>query len=261
MALLTIFSILDRNDDKTLSVRELKVELKRNANTIQPLLLKHPGLHDALEPNRFVAALKRMDTNRDGKVDVKEFVTFAQFLRKQRGGFTENRFHIHVSDPKNIKVNTKWVEKDNVEEDELNFVSEEDLIANLKQIGGEITGEKQVQIGARENKSMIQEEKYQRSFGDSFFGIDRHNQGLMALAEEEMLKKTEWQRRAEQDRLRKLEMEKYHEWELSGLKSKQQAKKEEDFAMKMRQNMYMSNFYGASNTVKLYSVVKKVFFN
>eukprot|EP00944_MAST-04C_sp_MAST-4C-sp1_P012555 g12555.t1 len=95
LALLTIFSILDRNDDKTLSVRELKVELKRNANTIQPLLLKHPGLHDALEPNRFVAALKRMDTNRDGKVDVKEFVTFAQFLRKQRGGFTENRFHIH----------------------------------------------------------------------------------------------------------------------------------------------------------------------
>ena len=81
-----------------------------------------------------------------------------------------------------------------------------------------------------------------------------------ALAEEEMLKKTQWQRRAEQDRLRKLEMEKYHEWELSGLRSKQQAKKEEDFAMKMRQNMYMSNFYGASNTVKLYSVVKKSFF-
>ena len=50
---------------------------------------------------------------------------------------------------------------------------------------------------------MIQEEKYQRSFGDSF-GIDRHNQGLMALAEEEMLKKTQWQRRAEQDRLLKL---------------------------------------------------------
>ena len=260
LALLTIFSILDRNDDKTLSVRELKVELKRNANTIQPLLLKHPGLHDALEPNRFVAALKRMDTNRDGKVDVKEFVTFAQFLRKQRGGFTENRFHIHVSDPNSIKVNTKWVEKDYVEEDELNLVSEEDLIANLKQIGGEVTDEKQIQIGARENKSMIQEEKYQRSFGDSFFGIDRHNQGLMALAEEEMLKKTQWQRRAEQDRLRKLEMEKYHEWELSELKSKQEAKKEEDFAMKMRQNMYMSNFYGASNTVKLYSVVKKSFF-
>ena len=40
------------------------------------------------------------------------------------------------------------------------------------------------------------------------------------------------------------------------IKSKQEAKKEEDFAMKMRQNMYMSNFYGASNTVKLYSVVK-----
>eukprot|EP00943_MAST-04B_sp_MAST-4B-sp1_P008368 g8368.t1 len=260
LALLTIFSILDRNDDKTLSVRELKVELKRNSDTIQPLLLKHPGLHDALEPNRFVAALKRMDTNRDGKVDVKEFVHFAQYLRKQRGGFVENRFHIKVTDPKNIKVSTKWVDDGNDGEDELTLVSEADLIANLKEIGDDLTDEKQIEIGNKEKIAMQNEEKYQRSFGDSFFGIDRHNSGLMALAEEEMLRKTQWKRKAEKERLRNLEMEKYHNWELSDEQNKQRAKEEQEFAMKMRQNLYMSNFYGAENTVKLYSVVKKSYF-
>ena len=260
LALLTIFSILDRNDDKTLSVRELKVELKRNANSIQPLLLKHPGLHDALEPSRFIAALKRMDTNRDGKVDVKEFVHFAQYLRKQRGGFTENRFHIKVTDPTSIKVSTKWIDQSAHGEDELNMVSEEDLLSNLKEIGHDLTEEKQLEIGRKENDAMTREENYQLSFGDNFFGIDRHEQGLMALAEEEMLRKTQWKREAEKERMRKLEMEKYKHWEMSELQNKQRVRQEEEFAMKLRQDMYMSSFYGAANTVKLYSVVKKSYF-
>jgi Ca2+-binding EF-hand superfamily protein len=247
-ALLTIFSILDNNDDKTLSVRELKYELKRNANAIKPLLLKHPGLYEALEPSRFIAALKRMDTNRDGKVDVKEFINFAQYLRQSSGGFKNNRFHIKVS---------REVVENSVNEVATNEKIESDLMEQLLQKHRMRKDMKyDIKVSKIELKNMIAEEKSQRSAGDTFFGIDLL---LLQKKEKNEYKKIVLKKEMEVKERLRIESGVYNNWKKEGQQQKVNYRRERDLKMKARQSNYMSEFYKAKNTVDLFSVVKKSF--
>ena len=252
-ALLTIFSILDANDDKTLTARELKYELKRNRIVIKPLLLKHPGLYKALEPNRFIAALKRMDTNRDGKVDVKEFIHFATYLRQSSGGFKQNRFKIKASE--NVSDENETMKFLDLEEKQL-------MASLIRKYSSALGGDGSMQSMnltdiSKENEEqsrMEMEENLQRQNGDLFYGIDQAEAKKRAMDDYQrsVLKKEN-----ELKRQLTIEVELYEGWKRKGLERKRALVKEKETAMEMRRSKYISNFFRAKNSIELFSVIKQ----
>ena len=75
IALSTIFNLIDKNNDGTLSKKEIMKALSLDP-TVQEELHKLPGMSSVLHPSKIKSAIKSMDKDNDGKISKGEFCSY-----------------------------------------------------------------------------------------------------------------------------------------------------------------------------------------